>query len=234
MLGQQRTACNAGVWLAIENDVFIDFVGHQQHAGIAHDGFQSVQVAFFKDRAGGIVREVEHQQARLGRDGVAHTLPIDAVVGIGLGGRAQRHRHGRATGQTDRRQVGVVAGFDDDHFVAAIDRGQHGRHQGLGGPAGDGDLGFWIVGMAIEFARLGGDGVAQGGNPGHVGILVVAVGHRAGHERAQRGVWIEVRKALAQVDGLVFDGQAAHHGEDGGADVGKFGSDHGGREDERW
>ncbi|MNE95673.1 hypothetical protein D3C80_1937910 [compost metagenome] len=58
----------------------------------------------------------------------------------------------------------------------------------------------------------------------------MAIGHGLGHQRTQRGVGIEVRKALAQVDGLVFDGQAAHDGEDGGADVGKFGSDHGERE----
>ncbi|MNL58380.1 hypothetical protein D3C87_1820100 [compost metagenome] len=62
----------------------------------------------------------------------------------------------------------------------------------------------------------------------------MAIGHCLGHQCAQRGVRIKVRKALTQIDGLVFDGQAAHHGEDGGADVGKFGSDHGGREDERW
>ncbi|MNN74737.1 hypothetical protein D3C81_1909680 [compost metagenome] len=88
--------------------------------------------------------------------------------------------------------------------------------------------------MAVEFARLGGDGFAQRRDARHVRVLVMAFGHRAGHQRAQRRIRIEVRKALAQVDGLVFDGQAAHHGEDGGADVGKFGSDHGGREGERW
>ena len=61
----------------------------------------------------------------------------------------------------------------------------------------------------------------------------MTVGHGLGDQRAQGGIRIEVREALAQVDGLVLDGQAAHDGEDGGADVGKFGSDHGGREKER-
>jgi len=56
------------------------------------------------------------------------------------------------------------------------------------------------------------------------------VRHGLRDQRAQRWVGIKVGKALTQVDGLVLDGQAAHDGEDGGANVGKFGSDHGGCE----
>ncbi|MNT36997.1 hypothetical protein D3C72_1731120 [compost metagenome] len=166
------------------------------------------------------MREVEHEQSGLGCNGVAHALPVDPVVRVRFGGGAQRHRHRSAARQADRRQIGVVAGFDHDDFVAAAHGGQHGRHQGFGRAAGDGDLGLGIVGMAVQFARLCRDGFPQRRHTRHVGILVVAVGHRLGHERAQRGVRIEIRKALAKVDGLVFDGQAAHHGEDGGADVG--------------
>ncbi|MCY1377483.1 hypothetical protein D9M69_650580 [compost metagenome] len=57
----------------------------------------------------------------------------------------------------------------------------------------------------------------------------MAVGHGLGDQLAQGRIRIEIGKPLAQVDRLVFDGQAAHHGKDGGANVGKFGSDHGER-----
>ena len=110
MLGQQRTARDAGMRLAVEHDMFVDLVRQQQYAGVAHDGFQRVQVAVVEHGAGGVVREVQHQQARLGRDGVAHALPVDAVVGIvGRGRAAARarrcHRPGGSRAGTSRSRA---------------------------------------------------------------------------------------------------------------------------------
>ena len=60
--------------------------------------------------------------------------------------------------------------------------------------------------------------------------------HGLADQGAQFGVGIEIREALAQVDGLVLDGEPAHDSENRGADIGQLGSDHGnGRNvDKQW
>ncbi|KAB7603811.1 hypothetical protein ET532_011095, partial [Verminephrobacter sp. Larva24] len=53
-------------------------------------------------------------------------------------------------------------------------------------------------------------------------LAVVARPHGLGHGVQQSGVAGKVRKALAQVDGVVLGGQGRHDGEDGGAHLRQF------------
>lgn len=199
---------------AVVDHVLVDLVGEQQHIGRRDDLGQPAHVVRVPDRAGRVVRRVEHDQARARRDGGGQLVERNAVVG-----RLQRDRHRLAAGQLDRRQVAVVGRLEDDHLVARMHAAQHRRQQRLRGARGDGDLALGVVGVAVQRGDLGGDRLAQRRHAGHRRVLVEAGAHGIRHGVDDARVAIEIRKALAQVDGLLLRGQRRHHGEDGGPDL---------------
>jgi len=99
--------------------------------------------------------------------------------------------------------------------------GQDGGEDGLGGAGGDGDLGVGVVTVAVDGLDLFRDGLAQRGHAGHGRVLVEAALHGLRDRVDQARVALEIREALAQVDGAFFGGQGGHDGEDGGADLGQ-------------
>ena len=70
---------------------------------------------------------------------------------------------------------------------------------------------------AVEAAVVSGNGLAEFRHAGHGRVLVASV-HQGIGGRAEdiRGT-VGVGKALAEVDGLILDGEGGHHGEDRGA-----------------
>jgi hypothetical protein len=133
------------------------------------------------------------------------------------GSNDQRDDARHAAGEVDRRDVGVVEGFEEDDLVAGVDEGEHRVGQRLGRAGGDGDLRLG-VGLAAVVARPGGgDGAAQAGRAVADGVLV-EVGVDRGLRRLLDEVGAgEIGEALAEVDGVVLRRQPAHLAEDRGA-----------------
>ncbi|MCY1366049.1 hypothetical protein D9M69_529260 [compost metagenome] len=167
------------------------------------------------------MRAVEDDHAGTRTERVTHALPVD-----GEARQRQRHVHATATGQFHRRLVAVVAGIEDDHLVAGTHHGLDGTEDGFGGTGGDGHLGIGADWAAVEGRDLGRHLLAQGGQAGHGGVLVVPGGDVPSDRIAERGGGGEVREALGQVDGAGFRGELGHLGEDGGADIGQLAGDH--------
>ena len=72
---QVRIPRQTNVLAAVEDDVFIHFVGQQVDVAIRDDAAQGIDVRFVPYRAGGIVRRVENDQTRVRADRVAHPIP---------------------------------------------------------------------------------------------------------------------------------------------------------------
>jgi hypothetical protein len=212
--GQLGMAQHALVPAAVEHDVLVHLVGEQQHAGVAHDRLERLDVAGIEHRAGRVVRAVDHQQARVGADGGADAVPVHREID-----RVQRHVHRAAAGQVDRRLVAVVARVEHHDFLARPHHREHRVEDGLAAAAGHGDLGIGIDRAAVAAQRLRGDGLAQRRHAGHRRVLVAALAHRLRERVDQRRGHVEIGEALAQVDGLVLERELRHHGEDGGADL---------------
>ena len=103
------------------------------------------------------------------------------------GRRVERHVHGAAAGQVDRRLVAVVARVEHDHFVARAAPPRRSRRRSPRvAPEVDGDLGVGVGAVAVAALGLGGDGLAQRRDAGHRRVLVVAVAHGAVERLDQR------------------------------------------------
>ncbi len=72
----------------------------------------------------------------------------------------QRYVNRPRAGQIDRRLVAVVGRVQHDDLFAGAHHRVDGVEDGLGGTAGDGDLGVGIDLRAIAALRLAGDGLA--------------------------------------------------------------------------
>ena len=166
------------------------------------------------DGACRVVRRVEHDQARARRDGGSQLVKRDAEVR-----RIQRDRHDFATGQFNRWNVAVIRRLENDDFVARMHAAQHRGQQRLRGTGGNGDLAVGVVGVAVQVGDFRGDGLAQRRHARHRRVLIQARAHGVGHRIDDARVAVEIRKALAQVDGLFLRGQRRHHGEDGSAHI---------------
>nr|GFD58211.1 hypothetical protein [Tanacetum cinerariifolium] len=66
--------------------------------GAGDDGGQRVEVGRAQDRSGRVVRRVDHDHARAGRDGGRDLVPGHAVACLA---EAHLHRHRHAAGQLD-------------------------------------------------------------------------------------------------------------------------------------
>ena len=216
--GQVRIAQDGFVPTAVEHDVLVHLVGDQIDAGAFQQRGQRADVGLVEHRAGGVVRAVDDQQARLRRDGRAHAVPVHRE-----GLRIQRHVHGARAGQVDGRFVAVVGRVQHDDLFARAHHRVDRVEQRLGGAAGHGDLGVGVHLAAIAAQHLLGDGLAQRRHARHRRVLVVAGAHGAVQFVHQALRHREIRKALPQVDRAVLGGELRHHGEDGGAHLGQLG-----------
>ena len=136
--------------------------------------------------------------------------------------RLERDVDAAPAGEPHRRVVGVVGRVEDDGLGARRHDRLDGGVDRFGAAAGDRELGLRVDATAAGGDDLGGDGGAQGDVALHGRVLVVSRGHRFGDAGGQAWIYLVVGKALAYVDRALFGRAARHHGEDRGADVGKF------------
>ena len=165
-----------------------------------------------------VVRAVDEDGARLAVDRRGDPVEVGPE-----GAGHERHAHHGAAGQLDVGHVAVVAGLQHDDLVAGPHHGQDGGDDGLRGAGGDGDLAGRVVAAAVHRLDLGGHGLAQRRHARHRRVLVQSLRHRVGDGVHQARVAVEIREALAQVDGAFLGGQGRHDGEDGRAHGGELG-----------
>ena len=212
---------HAGMAGAVEDQVLVDLVADHMDIAAADQRGQLVQVVTAEQRATGVVRRVDEDQAGTRGDGIGQALPVHGEVR-----QRQRYVHAAATGQFHRGLVAVVAGIEDDGLVTRMDQRLHGTEDRLGGAGGDGDFAVGIALHAVAASDLGRHLLAQRRQAGHRAVLVAPLQHMAGHGLAQRLRAVEIGKALGQVDGADFSGELGHAGEDGGADIGQLAGEH--------
>ncbi len=166
-----------------------------------------------RTRARGIVGRVDREHAGPGRHRLPQRVPVDGVVR-----ERQRHGHRDAAAQLDRRYVGVVARFEDDHFVAGPDHRRDRIEQRFGSARRHRDLRFGIVSPAVKRLVLRGDRFAQRQHALHRRVLIAPASHVARHRFHQLGIAIEIGEALRQVDRAELRGEPRHHRENRRAD----------------
>ena len=200
---------HALVLAAVEDDVLVDLVAQDEDAGAVDDGGQLADVRGRQRRAGRVVRRVEEDHPRPRRDGAADRVPVDAV-----GRKLQRHVDRRRAAEEDRRHVRVVAGLEDDDFVAAADGGGDRVEDRFRAAGGHRHFALGIVAAAVRLLVLRRDRLTQPHQPLHRRVLVLAPPHVGGDGVDQRRIAVEVGKALRQVDRADLGRQPRHHRED--------------------
>ncbi len=212
---------HAGMPDPVEHQVFIDFVADQVDIALADQRRQPVQLSRRDQRATGVVRAVEDDQAGPVAQGIAQALPIDGEVR-----QRQRHMHAAPTGQLDRGFVAVVTGVEDDDFIAGPNQRLDGTEDRLGRPRRDGHFRVGADATAVTAGNLGRHLFAQGRQAGHRRVLVMPGGNMPADRLTQGLRTIEIGKALGQVERAGFHGELRHAGEDGSADLRQFADDH--------
>ena len=205
---------------AVEPHVLVDLVRDHHGVGVRQHVGQRAHVVEAPHHAGGIVRRVEDDDARLRRHDAAHLVPVDLVVRI-----AQRHVARHAAAQLHGGQVGVVGGLEQHHFVAGTNQCGQRREQRLGGAGGNRDLRHRVVAPPVQVLDLHRQCFPQRGHAGHLRVLVVALAHVVRHRVHELGRAAEVGEPLRQVHGLVLPRQARHHLEDADAARRQLGQD---------
>ena len=212
--GQRRRAQHALVAPAVEDDVFVDLVGDHEEVVFAGERGKARDVVHRPDGARRVMRRVDDDEPRPRCHRRRHGLPVHGEVR-----RTECHVHASPARHQYARLVAVVARVEHDDFVARL----HHRHDGvedrLGGPAGDRDFRGRIGAVPVVGFCLGGDGLAQCGQAGHGGVLVLPLADGARQQVTERLGNVEVGKALPQVHRAGVRGELRHHGEDRGADV---------------
>ena len=209
-----RVAAKAHVRPAVEEDVLVDLVAHHVDVAASHHRAQSRDVVLAPDGACGVVGRVDDDETRLRADGVVYPIPVDAEVGS-----VERQVTTDAAGERHCGFVRVVAGVEDDHLVPGADDGVDGAEERLRGTGCHGHLGLGTHADAVEVCHLAGNRLAQGFDPGHRRILVVAVGQVVAHPLEKLRRTVEVGIALRQVDRPLVGRELRHDREDRRADV---------------
>ena len=127
-----------------------------------------------------------------------------------------------AAGLADDRKVGIVDRLEHDDLVAGLDHRQNGRGQRFGAAGRHHHLGHRIEAEAVPALIMRRYRLPQFRNTHHRGVLVVAVHHRIGGGVADVLRPRVVRKALAEIDGVVVAGKLRHRLEDGDRQIAKY------------
>ena len=214
--GQAWVTGGAAVPVAIKHHVFIDFVADQVHIAWGQQGLQSQHVGVAPHGATGVVWAVDQQRPGAGTQGCCDTGKIRPE-----GAGRQRNPHHGAAREFYARHIGVVAGLQNNDFIARMHQGQERGQDGLGRTGRDGDLADRVVVASVQGGNFARNGFTQGGDAAHGRVLVVSRLHRAVNRVDQFRVTREIGKSLSQIHGLVFGGQGRHHGEYRGAYLGQ-------------
>ena len=133
--------------------------------------------------------------------------------------RHEPHHARLGLGHRDPGQVGVVERLEHDGLVARVEQRRDRRAERLGGPGVDRDLARRVVGQAVEALLVIGHRLLQRRQAGHRRVLVVARAQGLDRGLLDEVGAVEVREALAEIDGVVAAGERRHLGEDGGAEA---------------
>ena len=122
-----------------------------------NDGSQSGQLFLGIDRAGGVRRRAENQQAGFRRDGCLQLFGGHLEVLFDAG----TDDDGSTVGQFDHFGIAHPVRSRYNHFIALVHQGQDGVADRLLGTVGAADLCGGVVQSILVF-QLGHDGIAQG------------------------------------------------------------------------
>ena len=166
-LGHARQGHQGDVPVGVINDVLISLVAHDDNV-MGHGQFgDGCQFGGAIDFRGWVLRRVKDQEfglvAKRRGEGGGVQFP---------GRRPQLHRPADAAGALDNGHVAVIAGLDQDHFVARFDEAEKSRRQGFGGAGGDHHLALPIDVQIVKAFAMGGDRLTQFRHAQHRRVLV--------------------------------------------------------------
>ncbi len=198
----------------VEDNVLIDLIADDEAiVGCQHLG-QTVAIGRRQQRAGWIVRRVDHDQTRSLIQRILQPVEVDTERRAG-----KRQMDRLCPGERDRRLIGVVGRIENDDFIAGSCERDNGAEQGLRRAARYGDLGLRIDDACEALGNADGNRLAQPGDSGHRRILIHTARKRVGDELDQPGGRVEIGKTLRKVDRRMLLGQPAHHSKDRRAGV---------------
>jgi len=215
-----RQAGKVDVLMMVVDEAVVDFVDHRQCIVVLAELGDVAELSVGEDFAGRVVGRIEQNEFGALRKGLRQIgLRIPPATVLGIGWVEADGQHG-AAGHDDVGQVGVVGRLKDHHFVARIDERKHHVAEELGGATRNTDFGEGVDVVSSPASPGGRDGLAQTRQAGH-GCVLVEVGIDGSNGRLFDEIGAsEIREALAEVDGLVLDGERTHLGKNGGAEGG--------------
>ncbi len=199
---------------AVEHEVLVHLVGDRDQVVLHAQPRDELELLDREDLAGGVVRRVEEQHARVRRDGALERVGVERPVG-----RAQLHDASVRAGERDARGVRVVVRLEGDDVAPRLAQREQRRGDRLGRARGDQHLGVGVVLERPPLRLVGGDRVAELGDADAGWVLVVAGADRLDGGVEHLGGTVLVGEALAEVDRTGGDGQRRHLGEDRGAEA---------------
>jgi hypothetical protein len=129
---------------------------------------------------------------------------------------------GRRALQAHDGRVAVERRLEVDHLVARVHERADRRIEPLARARHDRHFARGIVVRVVERRVLDGKRFTQREHARHRRVLVVARAHGGGHVVDQLRVGREIRRALREIQGVVFGGKLADDGEDRGAHIGQL------------
>jgi len=215
-----RQAGEVDVLMVVVDEAVVDFVDHRQGVVVLAELRNVAELRMGEDLAGRVVGRVEQDEFGVLRKGLRQIgLGIPPAGVLRIGWMQADGQHG-ATGHDDVGQVSVVGRLKDDDFVARIDERKHHVAEELGGATRNTDFAEWVDVVGGPTPPGGRNGLAQTRQAGH-GRVLVEVGVDGSHGRLFDEIWAsEIWEALAEVDGLVLNGERTHFGKNGGAEGG--------------
>ena len=160
--------------LTIVDHVLVDFVREDQYVGIAHDVSQRVDVSFFQNGTGRIMRRVDHNKTCLWSDSRSHFIPRNAVA---IDANRHLHKHRYAASQFDGWNIAVIGWFNDDDFITGMHSAQYRSEDALRSAGSDGNLALGIVAMPVQCLNFLRNRFPQYSDTSHRWILVQAFAH---------------------------------------------------------
>ena len=194
--------------------MFIDLVTQADDIVLDAHSPDEIQFGHGQHACGRIHRRVEKHHAGSRRERLLEGRGIEFPFR-----RLEGDIPGDGAGPLDHRRIGVVERFHQHHFVTRIEQGKEAVRQRLRRTRCDDDLALPVVVETVETMRVGGDGLAEFGEPGHGRILVGTLDKSVGRHLANVPGAVLIGKPLAKIDGSVLHRQARHDLENGGSEI---------------
>ncbi len=188
-------AGDADVPRIVEGDVFVDLVGDHQQIVPDGQGRETLQLVATIDPAGRVARIDDDDRLGARR----HERLDQRGVEREAAGSIEGCQHHLATGKLDLADMLGIVRLQQDHLVAALDRGEKCGEGGLGEAVGHQHLIRRRIDR-VEVAQLGRKRRPQRGV-----ALQIAVVHLAGQQRIDRGALDVRRRVMNRAPELEMD-----------------------------